>query len=486
MYPESAISPGITEALLGALPILVGPFVLVFALLALLVAGVAQKRISNTEFTRFVSAAFLTALAVYMLTVCTCSYGMYLWDSWQSDQIGSVTLAILLLSTSFIFLFFPKEGFKGPFVLFFALSGILGAWVMVHATHVLSVYLGVELLSMSSYLLVLASREREEAPEAGLKFLVQGGFSAAVLMFGFSLLYSESSDLTFQALGEAFRSNSTPVMYVGAVLSLVGIWFKLALWPIHLWVPGVFAVSRPWVLAYLSIVPKLAGALLAYRWISELTKENSDSLLFFAMFGLLALTAGNLGAFPKKSFRTMMAYSSVAQSGFVWIALVQSSFLRPSVLLFYLLVLTLSNLTVWLLYSDIEQHQGDYMPFWRLRSGKWVFTTVALLTALVSLVGIPVTGGFMAKLVLFLQTWELYARFSQVGWVAILVLGLLNSVLSLFYYIRPFYYGVVKSTSENTSVGIVHSGKVLFGVILLLVLLLGAFFMPDYILTTVN
>lgn len=486
MNTEQVFHATSTDPLIHAIPVLIGPFLLVLTLMALLVAGVVQKRADHFRFIRYATAAFLVALAVYTLSSCTCKYGMYLWGSWQSDQPSIVVLSFLLFSTAFILVLYPKNGFEGPFLLFFAISGLLGAWIMVHATHVLTAYLGVELLSMSSYLMVLGSRERNEAPEAGLKFLVQGGFSAAVLLFGFSLLYSASDDLTFEALGRAFRENPGSLMYAGALCTLVGIWFKLALWPVHLWAPGVFAVSRQWMLGYLSIVPKLAGAILGYRWIAALAQDDGRVLLFFAMFGLLALTAGNLGAFRKNNFRTMMAYSSVAQSGFVWVAVVQSTVAQYGVLLFYLLVLTISNLIVWLLYSDLEEHQGDYMPDWKLRSGAWVLTLIALLSAMISFVGIPGTGGFMAKLLLFVQTWELYERYDHAGWVVILVVGLLNSVLSLFYYIRPFYYGVVRAVPSISPKERVHSWQVSLALVLLLVVLFGIFFMPDLVLSIVE
>ncbi len=470
----------IMEELLRSLPQLFVVILLTIAALMFLAIDLWTRRPID-GFWKSAFAFFLIALALYSAYTCSCTFGKYFFGYWVLDQPALFAGILSLANGAAVFFLFPQKNAFSRFQLIFYTGALIGTWVLLHSSHLLFVYVGLELLSLCSYALVLGGKSEATKVEAALKFLIQGSFASAMMLFGFSLLYAVGQDLTYEGISTALRGDISPIILLGLILSFSGFAFKMALWPLHLWAPDVYAAAQVPVVAFLSTVSKIGGTIAAFRWISAITAPMPEIIPYLAVFGVLALTLGNFGAFRKTGFRSMMAFSTVAQSGFLWIAIMQSMEGSTIVLLFYLMAMSIANVLLWSIYAIIEPLQGDQMSNWNLRNSSWILTGIGLLIAMISLTGLPPTVGFTAKLLLFLQTWEWYSTAQSTWWLIVLLLGLLNTVLSLYYYIRPLYYGLInpKDVTLSNQVNIPINLKALWT--FLIVALVALFLQPNWI-----
>jgi NADH-quinone oxidoreductase subunit N len=310
------------------------------------------------------------------------------------------------------------------------LVATLGAMVLVASSHFASFFLGLETLTVSLYALIAYRRSQDESIGAGIKYLILGGASTAFLLFGMALVYAESGAMEFAQLARVQLTGAMAL--VGLAMMIVGVGFKLALVPFHMWTPDVYQGAPAPVAAYVATISKGAMFALVLRYFSQINVQNYHSLtLTFTVISIASMFAGNLLALLQSNIKRLLAYSSIAHLGYLLVAFLAGGPLAATTVAFYLAAYFATMLTAFgivTVMSDekrdadsIEDYQG---LFWRR---PWL--AAVLTTALLSLAGIPLTAGFIGKFLI------VTAGIGSSLWLLIILL-VVNSAIGLFYYLR--------------------------------------------------
>lgn len=367
------------------------------------------------------------------------------------------------------------------------LSAVLGAHLLVMSTNLVMVFVSLELISISSYVLAGFSFQRQGA-EGSLKYFMFGAVASAVMVYGFSLIYGLTGTLDFSSpqFADQLLRHETPLVIVACLLSLAGFLFKMAAPPMHPWAPDVYEAAPMPIVAFFSVVPKLAGLGVLTRFVFALSSFGQSPIDWQFVIGIVSIVTislGNLAALRQTSPKRMMAYSSIAQSGFLLIGV--TAFMPQAVhfMLFYATVYTAANFLVFY-YFQVFETRGIFTIQEFSGSGRSApVQNVFLTVGFISLTGLPPTAGFTAKFLVFSSLWESYQVTGKSFLIWLLVIGLLNTVISLFYYVRiPVNAFLKPGTGEPIEY---LTWKNLFGLILVMVILL-FFFQPNLLMGWIN
>ena len=338
-----------------------------------------------------------------------------------------------------------RKGFGEYFALlcFF----VLALCFMASAGDLIVLYIAFELSSITGYLLAAWLRDDPKSNEAGLKYFIYGAAASGLMLFGLSLLYGLTGTLEVRALADRLTANPTVLGGVAAAMVLGGLGYKLAMWPFHWWAPDVYEGAPTSVTAFLSVGPKIAGLALLIRLMSALQSTAPDA--WPAVVGFLAVATmftGNLLAIRQTNIKRMLAYSSIAHAGYLLIGVVVAWFspVGLQALVFYAAAYLFMNLGAFAVALIVETASGDSLIASFTGLGRRAPALAAAMTVfLLSLTGIPPTGGFVGKLLLF------GAAISVPRLWLLAVAGVANSAISLYYYMniaRKMY--LVEGTSE--------------------------------------
>jgi NADH-quinone oxidoreductase subunit N len=319
---------------------------------------------------------------------------------------------------------------------------VLGAHFMAMSLNLLSVYISIELVSISSYILTGFLFNKKGA-ESGIKYLLFGAFSSGVMLYGMSLLYGFSGTLNFTS--DVFFHNleaiPLPALIVAFTLTLCGLLFKASIVPFHLWAPDIYEGSPTPVVAFFAVVPKAAGFAILFRFISSGQLITNDILFnALAVLAIITMFLGNLGAIGQKNIKRMLAYSSISQAGFIVVGILARTEWGIESMLFYITIYLIMNFGVFLLVQILEHISGsEKMEDFKGLGLHYSFIGVSMLVVMISLAGLPPTAGFLSKLYIFSALWDTYQLSANPILLWVFVLGLLNLVISLFYYLKvPF------------------------------------------------
>ena len=367
--------------------------------------------------------------------------------------------AVTVLSYQY---FENHEGHREELYLLLLLA-TLGCAVLVASSHFASFLLGLEILSVSLYGMVAYLKDRKQALEAGIKYLILASASAAFLLFGMALIYADAGTMEFSHIRELSLSGSGfPLLLSGIVLTVTGIGFKLGVVPFHLWTPDVYQGAPAPVTAFVATTSKSAmvALLLRYFYLSGALQYRAVFLVF-AIIAIASMCAGNLLALRQTNVKRILAYSSIAHFGYILVAFLAGSTMAIEAVSFYLVAYTVTILAAFGIVTvlsgserdadDLEDYRG---LFWRRPVIAGVFTA-----ALLSLAGIPATIGFLGKF------YVLAAGAAATAWPLVIIL-VVTSVAGLFYYLRivvalysapsehaapvPCYLGAVRSSSPSS------------------------------------
>jgi NADH-quinone oxidoreductase subunit N len=322
------------------------------------------------------------------------------------------------------------------------LSSLYGVCLLLSADSFLTLFLGLELMSLPVYALVLLAFRRPQSAEAALKYLVLGGTATATLLMGVSLLYGSSGSLALSTFASALGSPDT-MANVAVVLVLVAFFLKAAIVPFHAWAPDAYEVAAVPVTAYMATIIKAGVLLAAVRLFgtAPVTRPMADLL---AILPLVSIVWGNLAAMRQQSFRRMIAYSSIAHAGYLFYALLGEGPGRFQAVAFYVLVYGLMNL---LAFAALPQNPDDTARD-RMDNLKGLFhrdpfAALMIGIAMLSLAGIPPFPGFVAKFLIFKNV-------IAAGFTLYAVLGLVGSYLGIYFYLRVIQY-LFMSADEPTA-----------------------------------
>ncbi len=319
----------------------------------------------------------------------------------------------------------------------------IGLFLLTTSVNLLAIYLSLELVSVSSYLLTALSGTRR-ASEGGIKYLLFGAISSAVMLYGMSFLYGMTGtmDITSTAFGVELAKNSPFVVTAVTMLTLAGFLFKLSLVPFHVWTPDAYDAAPLPIAALFSVAPKAAALLALMRLITALPGgQFVDVQTPLAVIALASITLGNFSALWQTDAKRLLAYSTIAHAGFLLVGVVALNDAGFEAALFYIATYLPINLAAFFLIDLLSKHNGDSLTIANFAGlgTKHPLLSVSLTVVMLALVGLPPTVGFTAKLLIFSALFNAYETTGN-GWLlALFGIGLLNAVVSLAYYLKiPF------------------------------------------------
>ncbi len=361
----------------------------------------------------------------------------------RADPLGRMFRAVFLLGGILVALMsmdFRPLRQDGPYygVLLFSL---LGMCLMAVAENLVMLYVAMELTSISAYVLVGYMRETTQSAEAGLKYMLFGAFTSAVMLYGLSLLYGLSGGLGYEDVAAELRLAPFSFTMLAFLMVLVGFGFKVAMVPMHFWTPDVYQGAPTPVTAFISVASKAAGFAVLLRALRFVFPALSDEWVALVVaISAVTMTLGNISAIWQKNIKRMLAYSSVAQAGYILVGVAAASRLGVAAAAFYLIIYTVTNIAAFaavVLISNLTGNE-DIDAFAGL-SRRSKFLAWSLMLALFSLGGVPPFAGFVGKLILF-------AGAVQSGLIMLVAIGVVNVIISLYYYLN-----VVKVVFERRS-----------------------------------
>jgi NADH-quinone oxidoreductase subunit N len=320
----------------------------------------------------------------------------------------------------------------------------VGAMVLAKADHLVVVFVALELLSISLYVLNAFHRESGVSLEAGWKYLVVGAFASAFLLFGIALLYGATGTFSLRTLAQLVTTQplfDKPLLLAGLALILTGLGFKLALVPFHAWAPDVYQGAPTPVTAFLSVVPKGAALMVLARVVASVLPQAMTPrwVPLLAIVAVASQTLGNLVAIAQRDLKRMLAYSGIAHMGYALVGVVAFGFDGLTGVLVYLAAYTFMNIAAFAVVSAFSESEDEPHLITDLAGQGWQrpFLSFALAISMFSLAGIPPTVGFVAKFLVFRAAVN-----EHLVWLA--VVGVLNSLVSVFFYLRVVYYLYMK------------------------------------------
>jgi NADH-quinone oxidoreductase subunit N len=351
-------------------------------------------------------------------------------------------------------------------------TSTLGAALLAVANHFVLFFLGIETLSISLYILIAFQRSKSNSIEAGIKYLILASVSSAFLLFGMGLIYTALGTMQFTAIVTALGTGTklVPIVIAGFAMMIVGIGFKLALVPFHMWTPDVYQGAPAPVSAYVATVSKGAVMAVLIRFFFNL-KGFDNHYLFTVVSGIaiLSMFVGNILAIRQKNIKRLLGYSSIANMGYLIIILLTGTSKGIQASIFYLIsyiITTFGAFGVITLLSTSE-HESEKIDdfkglFWK-RPGIAIVFTLSLL----SLAGIPLTAGFIAKFYIILEGIDR-------GLMVLVISLIINSVIGLYYYLR--IVTTLFSTAGDTELPELSvSGHITLAIIGISILVLGIY-----------
>lgn len=313
-------------------------------------------------------------------------------------------------------------------------TSTLGASLLAVAGHFVIFFLGLELLSVSLYILVAFQRSKDTSVEAGIKYLLLASVSSAFLLFGMALIYTGTGTMQFAGVASLLKRSDAMAGFVsvGFSMMMVGIGFKLALVPFHMWTPDVYQGAPAPVSAYIATVSKGAVMAVLIRFFFDI--RGYDSRFFFVVISALAILSmfiGNLLALKQQNIKRLLAYSSIANMGYLLVLLLTGTDKGIQAAVFYLISYFVTTIgafgVITLLSTSREETEkiDDYRGLFWTRPWAALVLTLSML----SLAGIPFTAGFIAKFYLILEGMK-------AGLMLLIIVMIINSVIGLYYYLR--------------------------------------------------
>jgi NADH-quinone oxidoreductase subunit N len=417
-------------------PILPEMIVTIGAIALMMVAAFAGRR--STAFVSWAAVATLIAATVALAGAPSNAGGVF-GGLITADLFGSFGKSIIFLASAVAIIaahgWFERDTEHAPEYSVLVLFSALGGAVMVSATSLVTLYVGLELQSLSAYVLASYRRTDDRSAEAGLKYFVLGALASGILLYGISLLYGFTGTMNFNGIAAAFaREGSTSLgLLFGLVFVLAGIAFKISAVPFHMWTPDVYEGAPTPVTAFFASAPKVAAVLLGTRICLDALEPATDAWRQIVIFAALAsILLGAVAAYGQTNVKRLLAYSSINNVGFALVGLAAGTQQGASSVLFYMAVYVVMTLGAFLCVLWMRDESGR--PVEEIAALSGLSKTrpayaAALAVFMFSLAGIPPLLGFWPKLLVFQAAVD-------AGFNALAVAAAVGSVVGAYYYIK--------------------------------------------------
>jgi len=409
---------------------------LVFAICVLLLvevfAGAKRPGLTGT----------LTLLALVIGAALTVRYGqvphrVLLFDrTYVADELGVVLklAGFLFVAVALLYSrdYLENRNIQRGEYYVLALTALLGVFVLVSANSLVTVYLGVELLALSVYAMVAFDRDSGVSAESAMKYFVLGAIASGMLLYGMSLIYGLTGTLDLGEIAARLHAPLTPGVVLGLTFIVVAVAFKLGAVPFHMWLPDVYEGAPTSVTLFISTVPKIAYFALALRLLAQgLAGTESEWTQMLAALVVLTLIVGNVVAIVQTNLKRMLAYSAIANVGFILLGFVAGTADGYSAALYYTLqyvLVTLGSFGV-ILLAGAKGFEADRLDDYKGLQQRDPLLAVTMMVAMFSLAGVPPFIGFWAKLRIIQALWE-------TNHLWLVVLAVTMSVVGAYYYLR--------------------------------------------------
>jgi len=354
---------------------------------------------------------------------------------WVLDPASVAFKTIILVATfTVFFMSMDYTGIARRHLGSFAsivLWSAVGMMAITSAVDLLYIFIGLELVSISSFILAAFDRKSVKSSEGAIKYFLIGAFSSAIMLYGISLFYGATGTTHLVTAAPVY----TPLFVLSMVFIVVGIGFKVSMVPFHLWVPDAYEGAPTPVTAYLSVAPKIAALALLLRVFTVLVPHADVHMTtLFTVLAVLTMTVGNLMAIFQNNVKRLLAYSSIAQAGYILIGFVVGSELGQQGVLIYSIAYLFMNFGAFTVAMIVGESEKSYdLKSFDGLAQRNLGTSLLMVCFLLSLAGIPPLAGFIGKFYIFAAAVK-----SELYWLALV--GLLNSVVSVYYYLRIAYH----------------------------------------------
>jgi NADH-quinone oxidoreductase subunit N len=360
-------------------------------------------------------------------------HGMFVSDP-LSDALKLALYVVVTIVLVYSQTYIQSRGlYRGEYFVL-TLFATLGMMVMISASHFLTLYLGLELLSLSLYSLVALRRESSVATEAAMKYFVLGALASGMLLYGMSMIYGVTGSLQLGAVSQALAAShgmKIPLAF-GLVFIVAGVSFKLGVVPFHMWIPDVYHGAPTAMTLFLGTAPKIA----AFAFVMRLMVQGLEHLVadwqaMLVVLSVLSMALGNIVAIAQTNLKRMLAYSTISHMGFLLLGILSGSHNGYSASMFYVLVYALMSLGAFgmILYLAREGFESDKLDDFKGLNQRSPWTAFLMLLLMFSMAGIPPTVGFYAK-------FSVLQAVVQAGYVWLAVVAVMFSLIGAFYYLR--------------------------------------------------
>jgi NADH-quinone oxidoreductase subunit N len=411
-------------------------FLLGMACTILLVVAFFKKTGANLAY--ILSQITMIAAAVLVYLDMGGLEGLAFSDTYIRDALSNVlkiaifliNIAVLMYSTSYLK---ARELFKGEYYVL-AVFATLGMSVMVSAHHFLTLYLGLELMSLCLYAMVAMHRDSKVATEAAMKYFILGALASGMLLYGMSIIYGVTGSLSISAVAAAIQTGSldNTVLSFGLVFLVIGVGFKLGAVPFHMWLPDVYQGAPTAMTLFIATTPKLAAFAMMIRLLVEglgdIQQYWQDMLI---MLSVLSVILGNVVAIAQTNMKRMLAYSTISHVGFILLGIISGTEAGYAGSLFYALTYTLMTLAAFgmIILMSRRGFEAEEISDYKGLSQRHPWFALMMLVVMFSMAGIPPLVGFYAKLAVIKSIVD-------VELMSVAILVVLMSVIGAFYYLR--------------------------------------------------
>jgi NADH-quinone oxidoreductase subunit N len=458
-------------SIMPALPEIYFTAAICLVLLVDVFAGAAARRITPTLTLLVIAVgAALTLTYAQVQTAVEIFSGMYLADP-LATVLKLFTMLFVAVALLYSRHYLEARGIlKGEYYVL-ALTAMLGIFVIISAGSLLTLYMGIELLSLSLYALVAFDRDSGVAAESAMKYFVLGAIASGCLLYGMSMIYGMTGTLLLSELSAALQGEPSLGLIMGVVFVVVGVAFKFGAVPFHMWVPDVYHGAPTAVTLFIATAPKIASFALAFRLLSGGLGNIADTWIqMLIIVALLSAIFGNVVAIAQTNLKRMLAYSAIGNVGFILFGFVAGTEQGYEAALYYTIAYVLTTLGAFgvMLLASRKGFEADELDHYKGLHARDPLLALIMMVLMLSLAGIPLTVGFLAKLQIFEALWD-------TDHLALVIAAALVSVVGLFYYLRvvkilyfdppgdlpvPDRHGAVKAALGLNAVAVVVLGVV--------------------------
>ncbi len=398
---------------------------------------ISDRRRGLTHLLALITLAFVTIITLRMLWPVGASE-LAFYDTFVRDRFGDVLklFSYLILFAAFIYAkhFLRMANlYRGEF---YALSlfALLGVMIMISAGSMLTVYLGLELLALSSYALVALNRDSATGSEAGMKYFILGSLASGILLFGMSLIYGATGTLALNEISASLASGADDQLLLsfGLAFIVVGIAFKFGAVPFHMWLPDVYQGAPAAITLLIASLPKLGYLALIIRMLEDgMSGLHADWQAMLVVLAALSLILGNVVAIAQSNIKRMLGYSTISHVGFILLGVLAGTAEGYAAAMFYTIVyamMSAGTFAVMILLSH-DGIEAENLEDFRGLAKRSPWFALMMLMLMFSLAGIPVFVGFFAK-------WQVIAAAIGAGFTGLSVLAVITAVIGAFYYLR--------------------------------------------------